>query len=80
MRGDLKYLKNCRNPRKSGMPELRSYFVHLPGAKALKMVHPAICLCVDYCRGENKVPRLRSQSGPFPYQFRGPHQNMLVPD
>ena len=27
-------------------------------------------------RGENKVPLLRSQSGPYPLEFRGPHQNL----
>ena len=26
--------------------KLRFYFVHLPGAKTQKMVHPATCLCV----------------------------------
>ena len=46
---------NCEPNNGSQCSKLRLYFVHLPGANTLKMVHPAICSCVTHYVNISKI-------------------------
>ena len=60
-----------RVPTETGKPgkwkwqcsKLRFYYVHLPGAKTSKMMHPAICLCATHYRNLFKIEENHAHTG-----------------